>query len=75
MWPNMILAAIASLYIRWLTSGGHSMLLLRQIAAFGVVGICATLIHVTLAWALIEQGALNGFLANACGAAAAFTVS
>jgi putative flippase GtrA len=49
--------------------------LLRQIASFGVVGICATLVHVTLAWTLIEQAAMNGFLANACGAAAAFSVS
>lgn len=51
------------------------MALLRQIASFGAVGLCATLVHVTLAWALIEQAALNGFAANACGAAAAFSVS
>lgn len=51
------------------------MQLLRQIAAFGLVGICATLVHVAVAWALIEQGAIHGFAANACGAAAAFAVS
>ncbi|HSF13789.1 MAG TPA: GtrA family protein [Erythrobacter sp.] len=51
------------------------MQLLRQIAAFGAVGVCATLLHVTVAWALIEQAAIDGFLANACGAAAAFSVS
>jgi putative flippase GtrA len=51
------------------------VLWLRQIASFGVVGICATLVHVTVAWVLIEQTAMNGFLANACGAAAAFSVS
>lgn len=51
------------------------MALLRQIASFGAVGLCATLVHVSLAWALIEQGALNGLFANACGAAAAFWVS
>lgn len=49
--------------------------MLRQIASFGVVGICATLVHVTLAWALIERAEVDGFLANACGAAAAFSVS
>ena len=49
--------------------------LLRQLAAFGLVGVCATLIHVTIAWLLIEQAALNGFVANACGAAMAFMVS
>lgn len=48
---------------------------MRQIAAFGVVGICATLIHVGAAWLLIEQAAVGGMLANACGAAAAFGVS
>lgn len=51
------------------------MQLLRQIASFGVVGTCATLVHVTAAWTLIEQAAMNGFLANGCGAAAAFSVS
>lgn len=49
--------------------------MLRQIASFGVVGICATLVHVMLAWVLIELAAVDGFLANACGAAAAFSVS
>lgn len=49
--------------------------MLRQIASFGVVGICATLVHVVLAWTLIERAAVDGFLANACGAAAAFSVS
>jgi putative flippase GtrA len=48
---------------------------LRQIASFGVVGVCATLIHVAVAFVLIEQAAVDGFLANACGAAAAFGVS
>lgn len=51
------------------------MALLRQLAAFGMVGACATLIHVAIAWLLIEQAALNGLLANACGAAGAFMVS
>jgi putative flippase GtrA len=51
------------------------MLLLRQLASFGVVGICATLTHVGVAWVLIEQAQIDGFLANACGAAAAFPVS
>lgn len=51
------------------------MQLLRQIAAFGLVGICATLVHVAAAWALIEGAGINGFAANACGAAAAFAVS
>lgn len=49
--------------------------MLRQVASFGAVGICATLVHVTLAWALIERAEVDGFLANACGAAAAFSVS
>lgn len=40
-----------------------------------MVGILATLAHVALAWVLIEQGAMGGFLANACGAAAGFAVS
>lgn len=48
---------------------------MRQIASFGVVGVCATLVHVAVAWLLIEQAALNGFVANACGATAAFSVS
>ena len=51
------------------------MRLLRQIAAFGAVGICATLVHVALAWALIDQAGMDGLAANACGAAAAFSVS
>lgn len=51
------------------------MALLRQLAAFGMVGIIATLVHVTVAFALIEQAAMEGFRANACGAAAAFAVS
>ncbi|MCU0948475.1 MAG: GtrA family protein [Porphyrobacter sp.] len=49
--------------------------LLRQLSAFGMVGACATLIHVAIAWLLIEQAGLNGFIANACGAAGAFMVS
>ncbi|MEQ5788891.1 GtrA family protein [Erythrobacter sp. NFXS35] len=51
------------------------MALLRQVASFGAVGICATLVHVALAWTLIERVMLDGLLANACGAAAAFSVS
>lgn len=51
------------------------MQLLRQIAAFGVVGISATLAHVGLAWLLIDHAALNGLAANACGAAVGFAVS
>lgn len=51
------------------------MPLLRQLASFGVVGSCATLLHVAVAWLLIEQAALDEFLANAYGAAAAFSVS
>ncbi|MEE4207371.1 MAG: GtrA family protein [Erythrobacter sp.] len=51
------------------------MRLLRQIASFGVVGICATLVHVGVAWLLIDLFAMNGFLANALGAASAFSVS
>lgn len=49
--------------------------MLRQVASFSLVGICATLLHVAVAWLLIEQVAVDGFLANACGAAAAFSVS
>jgi putative flippase GtrA len=49
--------------------------LLRQIASFGATGVCATLVHVGVALALIERAALDSFVANACGAAAAFTVS
>lgn len=48
---------------------------MRQIASFGTVGICATLLHIAVASALIELAGLNGFLANASGAAAAFCVS
>lgn len=59
----------------WLASGRLSVLLLRQLTSFGVVGICATLTHVGVAWVLIELAMLNGFVANACGAAAAFPVS
>lgn len=51
------------------------MRLLRQLAAFGLVGISATLVHVGVAWWLIAQTAMSGFVANACGAAAAFGVS
>lgn len=51
------------------------MHLLRQIASFGVVGASATLLHVGMAWLLIERAAVDGFVANACGAAAAFVVS
>lgn len=51
------------------------MPLLRQIASFGAVGICATLAHVATAWLLFDGAGFDGFAANACGAAAAFTVS
>jgi putative flippase GtrA len=49
--------------------------LVRQIASFGMVGICATLLHVAVASALIELAGMNGFLANGSGAVAAFCVS
>ncbi|UYV15393.1 GtrA family protein [Porphyrobacter sp. ULC335] len=51
------------------------MALLRQIASFGVTGATATLLHVGVAWLLIDRAALDGLVANACGAAAAFIVS
>lgn len=51
------------------------MLLMRQITSFGLVGICATLVHVAVAWVLIERLTIGGFAANGCGAAAAFSVS
>ena len=51
------------------------MSLLRQIASFGVMGACATLLHVGVALLLTERAALDSFVANACGAAAAFAVS
>lgn len=49
--------------------------MLRQIASFGAVGAGATLLHIGVAWLLIDHAAIDGFLANACGAAAAFFVS
>lgn len=51
------------------------MPLLRQITSFGVIGACATLIHVGVALVLIDRAALDSFVANACGAAAAFVFS
>lgn len=51
------------------------MRLMRQIASFGMVGICATLIHVVVASLLIELIGMNGFIANASGAVSAFCVS
>lgn len=61
--------------MQWPASGADKVRLLRQIASFGAVGICATLVHVGLAWWLIERAAMGEFAANACGAAAAFGVS
>mgnify|MGYP002386571603 CR=1 FL=1 len=40
-----------------------------------MVGASATLLHVGVAWLLIDWAAMNSFLANACGAATAFVVS
>jgi putative flippase GtrA len=40
-----------------------------------MVGICATLAHVALAWSVYELAVRNAFIANACGAAAAFSIS
>jgi putative flippase GtrA len=49
--------------------------LLRQIASFGALGATSTLLHVGVAWLLIDRAALDGFFANACGASAAYFVS
>lgn len=61
--------------MRLSASGLRKVRLLRQLAAFGAVGVCATLVHVALASALIEWAGVEGFAANACGAAAAFSIS
>jgi len=61
--------------LRWRAGGAGNVPLLRQIAAFGFVGTGATLLHVGVAWLLIDRAALDGFLANGCGAAAAFVFS
>lgn len=53
----------------------RSMPVVRQLSWFGVVGICATLIHVGAAWMMVTQLGAGGLLANGVGATAAFAVS
>ena len=51
------------------------MKLLRQLAAFGVVGIAATLTHVAVAWLVYDGANWGPIMANLAGASAAFCVS
>lgn len=51
------------------------MLWFRQIVSFGMVGILATISHVTLAWLLIEGTTLDKYVANLFGGIVAFSVS
>lgn len=49
--------------------------LCRQLLTFGAVGLCATGVHLGVAWSLMEVVSSNAYLANMAGAAVAFTVS
>jgi putative flippase GtrA len=49
--------------------------LFRQALSFGVVGLCATLAHISLAWLLIDLAACNPYSANLFGTCTAFVVS
>lgn len=51
------------------------MRILKQILSFGAVGMIATATHVSVAWLLMEATGIDRFVANFCGAMAAFGVS
>jgi putative flippase GtrA len=53
----------------------HDVRLLRQILSFGLVGVAATIAHVSVAWLLIDTTALNPYFANLMGACTAFGIS
>jgi len=49
--------------------------LLRQIFMFGLVGCCATLVHIGAAWSLMEFSSINKYLANLTGTVFAYLIS
>lgn len=53
----------------------HDGQLIRQLASFGAVGICATVTHVTVAWCAAAGMGSHYLIANLLGAVAAFFVS